>query len=128
MQAWRSAVRDDPDDESALKIDTSRPGPARFWNYLLGGKDNFEVDREYGDRYIAAFPGIVEVAKQSRAFLGRAVTLLAGEKGVRQFLDIGTGLPTADNTHEVAQRVAPDARVVYVDHDPMVLMHARALL
>jgi hypothetical protein len=121
-------VRDDPYHESVPKIDTSRPGPARFWNYLLGGKDNYAVDREYGDRYIAAFPGIVQVARESRAFLGRAVRLLAGEKGVRQFLDIGTGLPTADNTHEVAQRVAPDARIVYVDNDPMVLAHARALL
>jgi len=110
------------------EIDASVPHSARIWNYWLGGKDNFPVDREAGDQYREAFPEIVDVARASRAFLIRAVRWLAGEAGIRQFLDIGTGLPAADNTHEVAQRVAPDARVVYVDNDPVVLAHARALL
>jgi S-adenosyl methyltransferase len=110
------------------QIDTSVPNSARIWNYWLGGKDNYPVDRKAGDGYRAVYPGIVDVARASRRVLTRAVRYLAGEAHVRQFLDIGTGLPTADNTHEVAQRVAPDARVVYVDNDPVVLAHARALL
>ncbi|MEU2283373.1 SAM-dependent methyltransferase [Streptomyces sp. NPDC013178] len=110
------------------RIDTSKPHSARFWNYFVGGKDNYEVDREIGDHIKEIFPGLVDVAVTSRAFLGRAVRHLAGERGIRQFLDVGTGLPTADNTHEVAQRVAPDSRVVYVDNDPIVLAHANALL
>jgi hypothetical protein len=110
------------------EIDTEVPNSARIWNYWLGGKDNFPVDREAGDDYRAIYPEIVEVARASRSFLTRAVRFLAGQARVRQFLDIGTGLPTADNTHEVAQRVAPDAKVVYVDNDPVVLAHARALL
>ncbi|MDR7275074.1 SAM-dependent methyltransferase [Catenuloplanes atrovinosus] len=109
-------------------IDQSVSHSARIWNYWLGGKDNFEVDRQIGDQFAQLFPDIVPVAKGSRAFLSRAVTYLATEAGIRQFLDIGTGLPTVDNTHEVAQRAAPDARVVYVDNDPMVLAYARALL
>ena len=110
------------------QIDTSVPQSARIWNYWLGGKDNYPVDRAVGDQFREAFPGIVGVARGQRGFLTRAVRHLAGEAGIRQFLDIGTGLPTADNTHEVAQRVAPDARIVYVDNDPLVLVHARALL
>jgi len=110
------------------KIDTTVPQTARVWNYWLGGNDNYEVDRELGDQVGAAFPMIVEVARGSRAFLNRAVRYLAGEVGIRQFLDIGTGLPTANNTHEVAQAVAPESRIVYVDYDPLVLVHARALL
>ena len=110
------------------EIDTSVPHSARIWNYWLGGKDNYPVDREAGDQYREVFPEVVDVARASRAFLTRAVRWLAGEAQVRQFLDVGTGLPTADNTHEVAQRVAPEARVVYVDNDPVVLAHARALL
>ncbi|MEU8760886.1 SAM-dependent methyltransferase [Streptomyces sp. NPDC048659] len=110
------------------RIRTDIAHNARVWNYWLGGKDNYPVDREVGDRVTSFHPGIGEVARADRAFLGRAVTYLAAEAGIRQFLDIGTGLPTADNTHEVAQRVAPDARVVYVDNDPIVLTHARALL
>ncbi len=110
------------------KLNTTVPQTARIWNYWLGGKDNFAVDREVGDQVQNAFPQIVENARVSRAFLARAVTYLAGEAGIRQFLDIGTGLPTADNTHEVAQRVAPQSRIVYVDFDPMVLAHARVLL
>jgi S-adenosyl methyltransferase len=114
--------------ERAAKIDTSVPHSARVWNYFLGGKDNFTVDREAGDQYRAIFPEIMDIARSDRAFLGRAVRYIAGEAGVRQFLDIGTGLPTLDNTHEVAQRVAPESRIVYVDNDPMVLTHAHALL
>jgi hypothetical protein len=110
------------------EIDASVPNSARIWNYWLGGKDNYPVDREAGDAYRAIYPEIVDVARASRAFLTRAVRYLAGEAGVRQFLDIGAGLPAADNTHEVAQRVAPEARVVYVDNDPVVLAHARAVL
>jgi hypothetical protein len=101
---------------------------ARIWNYWLGGKDNFEADRKIGDQFQQLFPEIVDIARGSRGFLSRAVTYLAREAGIRQFLDIGTGLPTADNTHEVAQRAAPEARIVYVDNDPMVLAHARAVL
>ncbi len=110
------------------RIDAEVPHSARIWNYLLGGKDNFAVDREAGERVSAVFPGMVDVARHSRYMLARVVRHLAGEAGIRQFLDIGTGLPTVDNTHEVAQRVAPDSRVVYVDNDPLVLVHARALL
>jgi S-adenosyl methyltransferase len=109
-------------------VDVSRPSSARVWNYLLDGKDNFAVDRELGEALRSANPGIAGVARAQRRFLIQAVTLLAGEMGIRQFLDIGTGLPTADNTHEVAQRVAPESRIVYVDNDPLVLVHARALL
>jgi S-adenosyl methyltransferase len=101
---------------------------ARVWNHWLGGKDNYPVDRQVGDHVTGMFPVIGDVAGADRQFLGRAVRFLATEAGVRQFLDIGTGLPTADNTHEVAQRVAPMSRIVYVDHDPLVLAHARALL
>jgi hypothetical protein len=104
------------------------PQTARIWNYWLGGKDNFPVDRAVGDQILEAFPAIVENARASRAFLARAVRYLAGEAGIRQFLDIGTGLPTANNTHQVAQAVAPECRIVYVDNDPIVLTHARALL
>ncbi|GAA1510985.1 SAM-dependent methyltransferase [Streptomyces albidochromogenes] len=109
-------------------IDTSKPHSARFWNYFVGGKDHYEVDRQIGDEIKSIFPGLVDVALTSRRFLGRAVRTLVAEHGIRQFLDIGTGLPTADNTHEVAQRAAPESRIVYVDNDPLVLTHARALL
>ncbi len=110
------------------KIDTSMPHSARVWNYWLGGKDNFAVDREIGDQYRQAFPGIVEIARADRAFLRRVVEHVAGKEGVRQFLDVGTGLPTHGNTHEVAQQVAPESRIVYADNDPLVLVHAQALL
>ena len=109
-------------------IDTTVPHSARIWNYWLGGKDNYAVDRMAGDQTIAVLPEIVDIARASREFLARVVRYLTAEAGIRQFLDIGTGLPTADNTHEVAQRVAPESRVVYVDNDPLVLTHARALL
>ncbi|RMI39590.1 SAM-dependent methyltransferase [Streptomyces triticirhizae] len=110
------------------KIDTSVPHSARIWNYWLGGSDNYEVDRIAGDQYREAFPGIVDVARCSRQFLVRSIRYMARDAGVWQFLDVGTGLPTVDNTHQVAQRVNPEARVVYVDNDPLVLMHANALL
>ncbi|SQD97507.1 MULTISPECIES: SAM-dependent methyltransferase [unclassified Parafrankia] len=116
------------DDHPPATFDTSRPQSARVWNYWLGGKDYFEVDSEYGDRYVELYPDIVEIARASRAFLGRAVRHLTGDVGIRQFLDIGTGLPVTGNTHEVAQSVDPRSRVVYVDNDPLVLAHARALL
>ncbi len=109
-------------------IDSSVAHSARIWNYWLGGKDNYEVDRVVAAEHAAMFPGIVNVARQVRSFLVRAVEYLAGEAGVHQFLDIGTGLPTANNTHEIAQRLVPQARIVYVDNDPLVLVHARALL
>jgi len=102
--------------------------PARVYDYWLGGKDNFEADRVAGEATIAAYPAIRSSARANRAFLARSVRFLADEVGIRQFLDIGTGLPTANNTHEVAQSVAPESRIVYVDNDPLVLAHARALL
>jgi hypothetical protein len=110
------------------RIITTRPHTARIWNYWLGGGDYYEVDRAAGERIRQLHPGIDDYARADRLFLGRAVRHLVTACGIRQFLDIGTGLPTADNTHEVAQRLAPDARIVYVDNDPLVLAHARALL
>ncbi|MGW1255439.1 SAM-dependent methyltransferase [Streptomyces sp. NPDC002513] len=110
------------------RIDTTQPHTARIWNYWLGGKDNYEVDRAAGDQIRQLHPDIGEYARADRLFLGRAVRHLVADRGIRQFLDIGTGLPTADNTHEVAQRIAPESRIVYVDNDPLVLTHARALL
>jgi hypothetical protein len=120
---------DEADDESVgLSFDTSVAHPARRYNYWLGGKDNFAADRASGDAVAAAVPTIRLGALENRRFLGRTVHHLAAEAGISQFLDIGTGIPAANNTHEVAQRVNPDARVVYVDNDPIVLIHARALL
>ena len=115
-------------DVPAAKIDTTVPVSARIWNYWLGGKDYYPVDKEAGDQFAQFYPGIFEEARASRYFIARVVRYLAGEAGIRQFLDIGTGLPSHDNTHEIAQRVAPDSRIVYVDNDPLVLAHARALL
>jgi O-methyltransferase involved in polyketide biosynthesis len=109
-------------------FDTGVPHMARVYDYWLGGTDNFAADRELGERTLQAYPALALSVRMNRAFLARAVRFLAAEAGIRQFLDIGTGIPTADNTHEVAQRVAPDSRIVYVDHDPIVLAHARALL
>ena len=114
--------------ELPREIDTSRPHPARTYDYFLGGKNNFAADREVANKVLEAWPTIRVGVRENRKFLARAVKYLAGEVGIRQFLDIGTGLPTADNTHEVAQAVAPTARIVYVDNDPLVLAHARALL
>ena len=109
-------------------FDISRAHPARIYDYWLGGRDNYEADRVAAELAIQADPAIVPGVRANRAFLRRAVQYLAGEAGIRQFLDIGTGLPTADNTHEVAQAVAPESRIVYVDNDPIVMAHARALL
>ncbi|MBJ7902832.1 SAM-dependent methyltransferase [Streptomyces sp. NPDC091385] len=122
------AAANDVAESLRARINTGQPHTARIWNYWLGGKDNYEVDRAAGDQIRQLHPGIGEYARADRLFLGRAVRHLVQEAGIRQFLDIGTGLPTADNTHEVAQRLAPDARIVYVDNDPLVLAHARALL
>jgi len=110
------------------EIDTSSPHPARMYDFMIGGKDNFAADREAVERAAAAVPAVRTASRENRAFLGRAVRFLAAEAGVRQFLDIGTGLPTANNVHEIAQRAAPESRVVYADNDPLVLAHARALL
>jgi len=109
-------------------IDSGVPHSARIWNYWLGGKDCYEIDRLVGDQIAGANPAILDIAVAQRAFLVRAVEYLVGEAGIRQFLDVGTGLPTGNNTHEVAQRIVPEARIVYVDHDPVVLVHAEALL
>jgi hypothetical protein len=109
-------------------IDISRPHPARIYDYGLGGKNHFAADREVAEKILASTPTARTAARENRAFLRRAVRFLAGEAGIVQFLDIGTGLPTTGNVHEVAQQVAPQARIVYVDNDPLVLAHARALL
>ena len=116
------------DDSPAPRIDTTVSHSARVWNYWLGGKDNYPVDRMAGDKVAEMYPDIVQLARAARGFLTRAVRYLAGEAGIRQFLDIGTGLPTASNTHQVAQAIAPESRIVYVDNDFLVLAHARALL
>jgi len=119
-----------PDDAAGglAGIDTSVAHPARVYDYWLGGKDNFAADREAGEQAVRAYPDLVAAVRANRAFLGRAARYLAGEAGIRQFLDIGTGIPTANNTHEVVQSVAPQSKVVYVDNDPMVLAHSKALL
>jgi S-adenosyl methyltransferase len=110
------------------EFDAGVAHPARRYNYWLGGKDNFAADRDSGDAIAAAFPSIKAAVRENRKFLRRTMEFLVREAGVRQFLDIGTGLPTVDNTHQVAQRIAPGSRIVYVDNDPIVLAHARALL
>jgi hypothetical protein len=114
--------------EQKPRFDTSVAHSARVYNYWLGGKDNFAADREAAERALAVLPGLRFAVRANRAFLARSVRFLASYAGIRQFLDIGTGIPTADNTHEVAQSVAPESRIVYVDNDPVVLNHARALL
>jgi hypothetical protein len=110
------------------KIGSSVSHSARVWNYLLGGKANFEADRIAADLILRVYPDFARLARFQRSFLARAVGFLAGDAGIRQFLDIGTGLSTVNTTHQVAQSVAPECRVVYVDNDPLVLVHARALL
>ena len=125
---WPHAGDPDPEEDPQVTLDTSVAHPARVYDYWLGGKDNFAADREAAEQVIAANPNVLPGVRANRAFLGRAVRYLAGEAGVRQFLDLGTGLPTAENTHQVAQATAPDARIVYADNDPMVLTYARALL
>ncbi|GAA1961292.1 SAM-dependent methyltransferase [Catenulispora subtropica] len=121
-------AQDEAQDETMPQIDTGVPHSARIFNYWLGGKDNYPADREAGDRFREIFPEIVDLARSGRQFLVRTVRHLTAEAGIRQFLDIGTGLPTANNTHEIAQGIAPDSRIVYVDNDPLVLAHAQALL
>jgi len=124
-------VTEKPSDSGphpVVGVDDTVPSAARVWNYWLGGKDYYAVDREIGDQILAAIPDMRNMARAVRGFLNRAVTYLAAEEGIRQFLDIGTGLPTANNTHQVAQRAAPESRIVYADNDPLVLAHAQALL
>ena len=125
---WFRSVVPDDDLPPLRDIDTTVPHIARIYNYWLGGKDYFAVDKEAAEKVIQATPAILPGVRANRAFLGRAVRYLAAEAGIRQFLDIGTGIPSANNTHEVAQSAAPGSRVVYVDNDPIVLAHARALL
>ncbi|MGH3167216.1 MAG: SAM-dependent methyltransferase [Trebonia sp.] len=122
----RSLVPDDEDRPA--DVDISVAHPARVYDFWLGGKDHFAADREAGEQALEAYPDLVIAVRANRAFLGRTVRYLAGESGIRQFLDIGTGIPAANNTHEVAQSVAADSRIVYADNDQMVLAHARALL
>jgi hypothetical protein len=126
-QRWLAAPAGDAWPRT-VALGTSVAHIARVYDYWLGGKDNFAVDRVAAEQVIAAYPGIVRSARGNRAFLARAVRYLVREGGVRQFLDIGTGLPAANNVHEVAQGLVPQCRVVYVDNDPIVLAHARALL
>jgi S-adenosyl methyltransferase len=121
-------VEDSAPEAAVPEIDTSKPHPARMYDYYLGGKNHFAADRETAEKGLATWQSGRVAARENRAFLGRAVRFLAAEAGIRQFLDIGTGLPTTNNVHEVAQSVAPAARVVYADNDPLVLAHARALL
>jgi hypothetical protein len=126
---WKDAnVEDSAAEIPVPEIDTSKPHPARMYDYYLGGKNHFAADREAADRAMAAVPSGRFGSRANRAFLGRVVRYLAAEAGIRQFLDIGTGLPTTSNVHEVAQAAAPSSRIVYVDNDPLVLAHARALL
>jgi SAM-dependent methyltransferase len=110
------------------EINPTVPHPARVYDYWLGGKDNYKADREAAAEAVKIFPKTVESARSCRAFLSRVVTYLTAEAGIRQFLDLGSGLPSAQNVHEVAQSIAPQSRVVYVDHDPVVMLHAQALL
>jgi hypothetical protein len=130
MTTDETATRSDPGAGKGgpLAFDTSVAHQARMYDYILGGKDNYAADRAAADAWVKTDPGAAFSARENRRFLGRAVRYLAGEAGMRQFLDIGTGIPTAGNTHEVAQAVAPGARVLYVDYDPIVLAHARTLL
>jgi S-adenosyl methyltransferase len=121
-------MEDQVADDWTTRINTGVPNPARIYDYFLGGKDNFPADREVAEQVVAIAPVARDIVEDNRAFLRRAVRLLAGEAGIRQFIDLGSGLPTQGNVHEIAQAVAPDARVVYVDNDAMVVTHSRALL
>jgi hypothetical protein len=122
---WWTSLADEP-QPADLKIDEAHS--ARMYDYYLGGKDNFPADRQAAEQVLATYPNARNVARHNRAFMIRATRFLAGDRGIRQFLDIGTGIPTSPNLHEVVQEIAPDTRVVYVDNDPIVLTHARALL
>jgi S-adenosyl methyltransferase len=128
IPSHRNVAMMQPDEDVSAQLQPNVPHAARIWNYWMGGKDNFAADRAAGDAVAQVYPEIVLMAQQSRRFLVRVVRYLAAEAGIRQFLDVGTGLPTMQNTHEVAQQIAPESRVVYVDNDPLVLVHARALL
>jgi O-methyltransferase involved in polyketide biosynthesis len=130
QDAAAGTPRNDNADQAAEppSFNTAIPHPARIYDYWLGGKDNYEADRKAAEQVIATQPSILATVRANRAFLRRAVQYLAGEAGIRQFLDIGTGLPTNENTHQIAQAIAPESRIVYVDNDPIVLAHARALL
>ena len=131
QESWLSVRLQGPepdDTESSLAVDTTVAHSARRYDYWLGGKDNFAADRESGDAIAAAFPTVRTAVIENRRFVRRAVAFLAEHAGIRQFLDIGTGIPTSPNVHEIAQAIAPASRVVYVDNDPIVLTHARALL
>ena len=127
-RALTAIVRELAMTEEPPEIDTSVPHSARIWNYWLGGTDNYEADRAAGDQFLKAFPDIAVIARATREFMGRAIRYLAAEEGIRQFLDIGTGLPSSNPAHEIAQQAAPESRVVYVDNDPVVQLHAQALL
>jgi hypothetical protein len=131
-ESWMSArpqgSKADGSGRTSPPIDTSVAHSARRYDYWLGGKDNFAADRESGDAIAAAFPTVRTAVIENRRFVRRAAAFLAGQAGIRQFLDIGTGIPTSPNVHEIVQGIAPASRVVYVDNDPIVLSHARALL
>ena len=116
------------DDAPSVELRTDVPHPARIYDFLLGGKDHFPVDRDASVEITRVWPNLPRSMRANRSFMQRVTRYLAAEQGIRQFLDIGTGLPTSPNLHEVAQAVDPSARVAYVDNDPMVLVHARALL
>jgi hypothetical protein len=126
--AFSAASAEDEADAPRPEIDTSKPHPARMYDYYIGGKNHFAADRAVADKALASWPAGRIGLRENRKFLGRVVRYLAAEAGIRQFLDIGSGLPATNNVHEVAQDAAPESRVVYVDNDPMVLTHARALL
>jgi S-adenosyl methyltransferase len=128
MTAEDSRTATDDDGRPPGRLDTSRPHPARMYDYFLGGKDHYEADRLAAERIVANNADAAIGAKVNRMFMHRAIRWLAAEAGIRQFLDVGTGIPTEPNLHQVAQEAAPDARVVYTDNDPVVLTHARALL
>src|SRR3984885_10902175 len=128
MAEISESADDSPDISDPKRLDTGTAHIARVYDYWLGGKNNFAADQAAGEEALEAFPGLISSVRANRAFLARTVRYLARERGIRQFLDIGTGIPASNNTHEVAQSVVPEARVVYVDNDPMVLAHARALL
>jgi hypothetical protein len=128
MSEISESADDSPDISDPKRLDTGTAHIARVYDYWLGGSNNFSADQAAGEEALEAFPGLISSVRANRAFLARTVRYLARERGIRQFLDIGTGIPASNNTHEVAQSVAPQARVVYVDNDPMVLAHARALL
>jgi S-adenosyl methyltransferase len=116
------------DPNAPVGLDPTRASVARVYDFLLGGKDNYEIDRQTAAELASALPDVVDLAKENRAFLIRVARFVAHQTGVTQYLDLGSGLPTAENTHQIVQRINPESKVVYVDHDPVVLAHGRALL